>query len=473
MITGFRAIRVLHYAVLICLEATLIHLIGVVMFGVTSAPFRWWVLAVILSIAAIATSRLEPINADPSHIRFGTAALALVVITWATAAHQGGYSPLGVVRTLPRLFALDNERFLAVYLGLIASLWAWWRGTSVLEQGHSEVMRIVRRGVVSLGVVLIAVGIAGYDPIFGSAAGTPQIGLVVEVCGFLLLCFVALSLTRIVEAATHSTHGAEWRWLRSSLASTSVVVLLGLLLFAFLADPAGSVLREIFQWVVYGMVILMSPLIAVMLLLVQFIRQLIPQRQGIPPIEALATATPDTTTVPTTITGLSSTLLAIPTIILLLLPIVALLLVILFARRRRGRVDLETGEERESIFSWGALRTDLADLLRGLRRPATEDGLRGVLRRMLAEDPVTRIRRRYVQLLLRGEAAGRQRPPHQTPHEFAPSLTQEPDDEQAINTLTDIYQQARYAPATVDATAAAEADRIWKTLDSEEPPRRG
>lgn len=474
MSTSFRAIRLLHYAVLICLEATLVHLLGLLVSGASSAPLlNWWVLVVVVALAALVTSCFEPVNANAAHIRYATGLIGIVVIAWATAAHQGAYSPFGVLRTLPRLFSLDDTGFLAMYLGLIASLWAWWRGSSVLDQGHSEVIRSLRRSVLILIGVLALLGITGYDPIFRSPDGRPLIGLAVEVAGFLLLGFVALSLTRIIEAAAHSTHGAEWRWLRSSLASTSTVVIVGLLLIAFVVDPAGSVLREIVQWVVYGLVALMAPFLAVILLLVQFIRQLVPQGIAGLPVTGTATTEPQPAPEPTSSMTIPDALLAIPTIVLLLLPIVILLLVILFARRRRSRVDLETGEQRESIFSWGALGADLADLLRGLRRPAGDDGLRGVLRRLLAEDPATRIRRRYVQLLLKGEDAGRQRPPHQTPHEFAPALAQQPDDSQAIDALTQIYERARYAPATVDETTAAAADRAWETLNRDEPPRRG
>lgn len=475
MSTSFRAIRLLHYAVLICLEATLVHLVGLLVSGATSAPLlNWWVLVAVVALAALVTSRFEPVNANPAHIRYGTGLIGIVVIAWATAAHQGAYSPFGVLRTLPRLFSLDDTNFLAIYLGLIASLWAWWRGSSVLDQGHSEVIRSLRRSVVILIGVLALQSFTGFDPIFGSSDGRPLIGLVVEVAGFLLLGFVALSLTRIIEAAALSTtHGAEWRWLRSSLASTSAVVMLGLLIIAFVADPAGSVLRAIMQWLVFGLVALMAPFLAVILLLVDFIRKLVPQQMEAQPVIGMATAVPAPTPAPINSIAIPDALLAIPTIILLLLPIVVLLLVILFARRRRSRVDLATGEERESIFSWGALGADLAGLLRGLRRPAGDGGLRGALRRLLAEDPATRIRRRYVELLLKGEDAGRQRPPHQTPHEFAPTLAQQSDDSPAIDTLTQIYERARYAPASVDDATATAADRAWATLNHDEPPRRG
>ena len=471
MSTGFRAIRLLHYAVLICLEATLVHLVGMLLSAPGGTPLlRWWVLVVVVAVAAVVTSRFESLNHDVPHIRWRTGLIALAVIAWATAAHQGALTPGSILRTLPRLLRIADDRFLAVYFGLAASMWAWWRGTTVVDQGHVEVTGALRRSIVILVAVLGILGITGFDPVFRSADGTPVIRVVVELAGFLLLSFIALSLTRIVEATAHSTHGAEWRWFRSSLASTSLIVVVGLLLIAFLADPAGTLLREVMRWVIFGMVGLMAPLIVVILWLMEFIRQLLPRSAPLPPLVATATPVPDEAAQPA-LPGIPNALLAIPTIMLLLLPIVVLLLVILFARRRRSRADLVTGEQRESIFSWDAVRADLADLLRGLRRSTGDDGLRGALRRLLAQDPATRIRRRYVQLLLKGEAAGKQRRPPQTPHEFAPALAQLPDDEPAVVTLTGIYERARYAPATVDDAAAQEADRVWEMLNRADSAR--
>ena len=471
MSTGFRAIRLLHYTLLTCLEATLVHLIGMLLSAPGGVPLLcWWVLVAVVAVAAMVTSRFEPLNHDVPHIRWRTGLVALAVIAWATAAHQDAFTPTGILRTLPRLLRIADDRFLAVYFGLAASMWAWWRGTSVVDQGHVEVTRALRRSIIILVGVLSVLGITGFDPISRSADGTPVIRVVVELAGSLLLSFVALSLTRIVEAAAHSTHGAEWRWFRSSLVSTSLIVLVGLLLIAFLADPAGMLLREVARWVIFAMVGLMAPLIVAILWLMELVRQLLPRSTPLDPVMATATPVPDEAAQPA-LPAIPNALLAIPTIILLLLPIVVLLLVILFARRRRSRADLVTDEQRESIFSWGAVRADLADLLRGLRRSAGDGGLRGALRRLLAQDPATRIRRRYVQLLLKGEAAGKQRRPPETPHEFAPALAQLPTDEPAVLALTDIYERARYAPATVDDAAAREADRVWETLNRADSAR--
>jgi hypothetical protein len=88
----------------------------------------------------------------------------------------------------------------------------------------------------------------------------------------------------------------------------------------------------------------------------------------------------------------------------------------------------------------------------------------------MGSDPATRIRRRYVQLLLIGEDGGVPRPPGRTPREFAPELASLPLDDTAVERLTDLYEQARYAPEDVDVEAAAQADASWEALSQSQAP---
>ena len=465
MISTFRAIRLLQYAVLICLEATLVHLAGALLTSTSATPLlRWWVLVVVAGSAAAVTAWNEPVRVDRSRVKWITAALAFVVIAWATVAHTGDASLSGAGRGLRRLLDLDDERFLEIYLALGASMWAWWRGAGVIDLGHTELLRLLRRAVIGLALIIGALSLAGIDPGFTRRADGSGVALVVELTTFLLLAFVSLSLTRITETADQSTHGAEWRWLRSSAVSTAAIMFLGLLAIALLADPAGTVLRELVRWVLYTLIVLMAPLIALAVGLVELIRQILPDQAIEIVTPAAVTAVADDTVPAGEQLQVPRALLLLPTVILLLIPVIALLLLIIFARRRRSRPEIEGDEERESIFSWGALRADLAGLLGGLRRPQGEGGLRAALRRLVGADPATRVRRRYVQLLLKGEAAGEHRRPAETPREFTPALLRLPGDGAAITTLTQTYEQARYAPETIDDATAQRADAAWKSL---------
>jgi hypothetical protein len=161
-------------------------------------------------------------------------------------------------------------------------------------------------------------------------------------------------------------------------------------------------------------------------------------------------------------------LLALSTLLLMLVPVVILALLIYFATRRRPVPAADSSEQRESIFSWSGLGSDISNLLGALRRPrGGEGGLAGVLSRLVAEDPVTRIRRRYVQLLLQGEAADKRRREDQTPREFVHTLEDITTNRASLDTLTATYEQARYAPDSVDRATAERADRAWQELSND------
>ncbi len=468
--TSFRSLRLLQHFALVCLEATLVHLVVWLVTSASGTPIlRWWVLVLVAACAAAVTAVLEPLNADATRIKRMSGVIAIVVIWLATTMQAGNPGLGGPWQTLRSLVSLNDPQFFRTYLALGTSMYAWGRGGAVVDMGHGEVVRLLRRAVVALAVIVGALAVAGYDPGFAAGENGAGVGLVVELLGFILLGFVSLSLTRIVETAGQGTPGSSWRWFRSGVLSTTALILMGVLLLAVLADPAGTVLRELIRWAVFAMITLLSPLIALVLTLVEYIRQLIPESAAI--IQPVGTATATSADQPPVVPGIQvpDAVLIVPVIIALVLPLIMLVLLIIFARRRRSRTETESDEQRESIFSWGALRSDLADLLRGLRGARGDQGLRGRLRALGSVDPAERIRRRYIQLLLKGEDAGRKRRPAETPYELAPGLGSVVDPRAAVMLLTETYQQARYAPDTVDELAARRADEAWDTLNNDTP----
>jgi hypothetical protein len=142
--------------------------------------------------------------------------------------------------------------------------------------------------------------------------------------------------------------------------------------------------------------------------------------------------------------------------------IVALYLLI----RRRSRREPNRDEERESLWSWSDLRSDLRDLLAGLRRTRTEEGLRAALARLRGDDSASRVRRSYIRLLLAGEARDRPRAAPQTPHEYAPDASEMlPSATHPIAELTKAYERARYYPASATPADADAAERAWGAID--------
>jgi hypothetical protein len=73
-----------------------------------------------------------------------------------------------------------------------------------------------------------------------------------------------------------------------------------------------------------------------------------------------------------------------------------------------------------------------------------------------------------VELLLLGEAAERPRQPQQTPLEYAPIVgVLAPGAASNLATLTDAYDQARYAPDTITPADADAADAAWAAIQAQ------
>jgi hypothetical protein len=151
-----------------------------------------------------------------------------------------------------------------------------------------------------------------------------------------------------------------------------------------------------------------------------------------------------------------------------LLPILLILGLLMLARRRALR-QAGADEERESLWSWQSVAADLRDLLSSRRRRPSAGGLRAALAALRGADPASRVRRRYIRLLLLGEAHKRPRPAPHTPHEYAPAAGELlPSASQPIDALTAAYERARYNPGGIAAADADAAERAWAAIEQAE-----
>ena len=413
----------------------------------------------VAAAAALVTWWFEPIGGTRG-IRPITAFLAIIGISWGTVAHAHGVPGSFSVDALLSLPSRVGASWLGAYITFGATLWAWWRGSMVPDADHADVMRVLKRGAIAVMVFLAVLTPTGIS------SGT---GMVVEVIAFLLLGLAALSLARIVAEEVEGMRAAQWRWLRSTIATTLLVFLAGILLLALLAEPARVLLREGLLWIVYAALVVLAPVFwlvySALDALVSGILAL-----GSDALGTQATAPPayPAQNGPTPQTPLddASAFLAVPAIILALVPLLILVVLIVYARRRRERTVADMGEEHESLFTWDAVKNDLRAMLAALRVPRPGvDGLQAALQRLQGSDPAVRVRRRYVELLLLAESTGHARRPPQTPHEFEPELASAELDKAAVDTLTTAYEQARYAPQMVDEGVVARADSAWQALD--------
>src|SRR5262249_31082797 len=96
-------------------------------------------------------------------------------------------------------------------------------------------------------------------------------------------------------------------------------------------------------------------------------------------------------------------------------------------------------------------------------------GLRDALAYLRGGDPVSRIRRSYIRLLLAGEAHEQPRAAPQTPREYAATAgALVPGISGSVGTLTEGYERARYFPTGASDADAEAAERAWSEIESAE-----
>lgn len=463
-------LKLLFLIVTAALEVTLLHfgasLLTLAFAGVPA--LNWFVLLLTCLLAAWTTTRFMVLRDDEGArgISRPLAGIFLLTMLYTLKIQAGaGWSPLGGWALLWPYAANGLNLFDLVGL-LFVQLWAWWRGMALIDHDHGAVVSVLQTGVVALVILTLVL-----TPLMSINLGEPPWSqlLATEAVGVILFGLLSLSLGRIVLDEETRPENA-WRWFRSSLVSTIGIVLIGLLLLTLVSDAATLMLRSIVFAIIQTVALIVSPLAGLLrywLLLSTGAEPVDMERLRRPSLLAEGYPGPDS--------GMQGqlirTLFVALSVLLYLLPVIALLLAILLLQRRRRNAPSLDGALHESLWSGRALVSDLRGLLSGLRLPQPQR-LRGALARLGGNDPVGRIRRRYVQALLLGEAAGHERRPPQTPLEYEGELADVmPSAERAWQTLTDLYDRARYAPETIQVADADAMDAAWATLQSSKENR--
>ena len=124
----------------------------------------------------------------------------------------------------------------------------------------------------------------------------------------------------------------------------------------------------------------------------------------------------------------------------------------------KGRLVQET---RESVFSRSEVLGDLRNALKGLFKPLAK---LGQAKWYKGDDPVLRIRTLYAQFAVKARKRVPM-PADMTPNEFAQILMEagEELDEEALSTLTKLYNDARYGEAG-DQGAVTRAERALRDV---------
>jgi Domain of unknown function (DUF4129) len=394
--------------------------------------------------------------------------LAFLVALWLIKARiVGDYGPLsGWGQALGALFGLGSARSGLAYLLLLVGLYSFWRGSRLLGHDSASLRTFFIRATVA---VMLIVGFGFW--LAGGAADN-----VIASATVMVLAFFAVSLLSIALAGASEEHDAQlrrlgWRGLLTLVGAIMLVLIVGLLLVSLFG---GSIVQGLFSiWTVFVtiLVLIMLPLFFLIEAVVHWIFSTIDltvlksalEKLQIQQSQQQQQANGQLHALPPWVSAVIQVLLG-------LLPVVILVALFLLMRRRARRPS-DRDEERESLWSWRGVAGDLRSLFAGLRI-GRDRGLRGVLAQLRGSDPVSRIRRSYIRLLLVGETHERPRTPPQTPREYEPDADRLlPTATQPIATLTSAYERARYHPSASTTADADAAERAWSVIDGAE--RRG
>jgi hypothetical protein len=467
-------LKLLFFVVTAALEVTLLHfgasLITLAFLGVPA--LNWFALLLACLVAAWATGRFMQLSEDDEE-RWINRPLAIVCVLTSLYTLKiqagGGWNPF-VGWSLLWPFSEQGLNTFALLGLLFVQLWAWWRGMALIDHDHGAVVQALQNGVLTL--VLLAIVIT---PLTQVNLGAPPWGplLASEAVGVIIFGLLSLSLARIV-VDEESRPENSWRWFRSSLISALGIVIVGLALLTLVSDAATLAIRSIVVTVVEAVALLMSPLAGLLLrgwawLVANFGRD-VTDPLASPAPSGLSAAYP--APISETEGMIMRVLFTALSLALYVLPLLALLLAIVLLRRQRRATPALDGAVHESLWSRQTLADDLRGLMSGLHLPGAQR-LRDALARLRGADPVGRIRRRYVQALLLGEAAGHTRQPPQTPLEYEDELASvAPAAEPAWQTLTELYDRARYAPETIQAADAEAMDAAWAAIQAQSKENR-
>lgn len=351
------------------------------------------------------------------------------------------------------------------YLAVLAAFFLAWRGASLAGHDSATILTLAGRGTaVVAGALLVG-------PLVRAGATVPNDLLLGYVAIAIGSGLGSLALAHVFETSADRGRALDARWILLLASVIGGVLAIGVTLTALLSgDVALAGVISLLRFILLPLALIGAAF--VYLLTVVFgdlIRALFALLgQALARINILPEPPPPADTAPVDSAAVE-TMVALAqqaTFLLSLIPLAVLLVLLVLWRRRARR--LETDEERESLDVSQNLFADLRDLLSSLRNPFQRrvSGLAAALATLRGADPVTRVRRAYVQTLLALEERGLRRPPAQTPSEWYATVAPTLPDPAPLADLTAVYERARYRPAGVAPTDAAIAEQAAQTVQA-------
>jgi hypothetical protein len=427
----------------------------------------WLPLCIIVLAGAVSDWAI--VRWAPNRQKPATFVIGAVLALWLAKGQIGGGYGLGNWDTLTNLFAFSGRAGLA-YVAMLTALYAFWRGLRVTDHDGVSLRNLFGR---TCAVIIVMIGFAA----LGGALNTPILGpATVEVLGYFAVGLITIALAGSADETDSQMRRLDWRGLLTLVGAVGLIIALGLMPATLFGEEASLAIETIWQGILLVVVLILSPLLILIGVFLTWLldainideaARLLQQRQ-----EEMARQMQQLEG--SEMAALPPWLSIILRVFFGMLPILIILALILLSRRRRRHVT-DRDEERESLWSWRSAADDLRNLF-ARRKADVDQGLRGALAQLRGDDPISRVRRSYIHLLMIGERRDQPRTLAQTPHEYEPSAAAlVPRAQQAIAALTRIYERARYHPTKTTAADAERAEQAWRAIeeDERETGRRG
>ncbi len=369
---------------------------------------------------------------------------------------------------------LDWGNFIAPeFIQLIAVLYLWLRGITIGRSRipYDDLEKSFYSGIVALAIIL---GFNRFTPLLAVAETTTAI-LIFFTAGLGALALGSFERARRQQSETGLAFNRHWL---ATVAGVIGAILGGGLLLAGLATPESlarlrPLLSPVINFLAPGMEVLLTAIVLVLVwiavplfALVEWIARRLLEAIQFP---LLPQPLPVNQQVEEALQALLQSPVFQATSHGLVVVLVVLFFGLLFvaALRRFLRLsDQEIDETRESILSRELLLNQLRSLL-ARRRPAPSAPPLPPYLTLSGppDDPRLIVRRAYQSMLEWAASLGRPRAPGLTPQTYAATLSQAaPPGAEAIATLTQAYEVARYAAAPPSLEEAHRAENALGQL---------
>jgi len=455
--------RILFYLGLAVVEATPSALL------LTVAGADAWGALVLVVLAGVLADWIILRRLRPAYHKPALAAIGIVFALWVVKGQVANLGPLvGWDRALAALSDLEARQSIAVYLSMLLGLYCFWRGTRLTQHDSVTLHRLFR---ISMLVLIVVVFIR----FFSGGPGLALAGLATtEVISFFAVALLTIALASAAEEREIELRRMGWRGLATLVGAIALVMFLGILIGALFGREAAAMIRLAWGAIVFVILLILTPFLYLLATIVDWLIHLVQLPDALP-MGSLRGFFDNLMRQQNRIEAASAFPAWVEALIRGFCAIVPILLIIslfLIARRRTTRKP-DADEERESLWSWSGLANDLRSLLAKLGTTKRAEGLRDALARLRGDDPISRIRRSYIKLLLIGEERSQPRLAPQTPHEYASNAsTLLPAAAQAIAGLTDAYERARYHPTGTSDDDAEAAERAASAIDQADKQTR-